>query len=179
MLAKAVEWGKIESNPARNAKFFKENNKRLRFLEKEEIKRLIETCSEQLKPIVILAVNTGRRSEILNLRWHDIDFKQNIIHLLDTKNGEKREVYIRETVRKILIRVFKHPGSPYVSTRKDGERIRDIKKPFFTAFKKAGIINFRSHDLRHIFASRLMMSGVVLKTVQELLEHRDIRMTLI
>ena len=178
-LSKAVEWGKIEDNPAKNIKFLKENNKRLRYLEKEEIRRLIDNCPKRIKAIVIVAINTGmRRGEILKLKWHDIDFKQNIIHVLDTKNGESREAYMNTTVRKALIGTLKHLDSPYIFSKKDGKRLKDIRKPFFTALKKASIIDFRFHDLRHTFASQLIMAGIDLKTVQELMGHRDIRMTL-
>jgi len=179
MFNKAVEWGKFQNSPAKNVKFLKEDNKRLRYLEREEIKRLIEACPPDLRPIVIIALNTGmRKGEILNLKWHNIDFKRGIIYLLDTKNGEKREVYMNDTVKRTLIRVRKHPDSPYVFCRKDGKPIKDIRKSFFTALKKAGIMNFRFHDLRHTFASQLVMNGVDLKTVQELMGHKDIRMTL-
>jgi len=69
MLSKAVEWGVLEDSPAKNIKFLRENNSRLRYLEKEEVKKLIDACAEHLRPIVILALNTGmRRGEIFNLK---------------------------------------------------------------------------------------------------------------
>ena len=179
MLNKAVEWGKLENSPAKNVKFLREPNGRLRYLEKEEIKRLLSNCSARIKPIVILAVFTGmRRGEILGLKWHDIDFQRGIIYLLDTKNGTKREVFMNDFVKKSLIKVFKHPESPYVFCNKDGKPYHDIRKSFFTALKKSGILNFRLHDLRHTFGSQLAMSGIDINTIRELLGHKDIRMTL-
>ena len=66
----------------------KEDNQRLRYLEKEEIDKLLANCCEHLKPIVVVALHTGmRKGEILGLKWHDIDIKRNIIYLLHTKNG--------------------------------------------------------------------------------------------
>lgn len=179
MFNRAVEWSKLERNPAKKVKLFKENNKRLRYLEKEEIVNLLSKCKGYLKPIVIVALNTGmRRGEILNLKWHDIDFRHNVIFLLDTKNGEKREVPINEQVKTALIRVRKHPNSPYVFCNKDGNPYRDIKKSFLNALRKSGINGFRFHDLRHTFASHLVMSGVDLNTVRELMGHKSLQMTL-
>ena len=171
-------WGKATSNPVKGVKLLKEDNKRLRYLEKEEIVKLLANCRQHLKPIVILALNTGmRRGEILNLKWRDVDIKRDVIYLLNTKSGEKREQPINEQVKTALIRTRKHPQSPYVFYKKDGSPIGDIKKSFFTALIKSGINNFRFHDLRHTFASHLVMSGVDLNTVRELMGHKSIEMT--
>jgi len=176
---KAVEWGKIENSPAKNVKFLREPSGRLRYLEKEEIKKLLSNCSAHLKPIVTLALFTGmRRGEILGLKWQDVDFQRGIIYLLDTKNGAKREVFVNALVRKALVCTRKNPESPYIFCAKNGRPYHDIRKSFWTALKKSGILNFRFHDLRHTFASQLVMAGVDINTVRELLGHKDIRMTL-
>ena len=177
---KAIVWKKFNGdNPVKGIKFFKENNIRLRFLEKEEIARLLSNSNDYLRPIVIVALNTGmRRGEIYNLKWHDIDFKRSIIYLLQTKNGEKREIPMNETIKAELIKVRKDPNSPYVFHNDDGRPFYNLRKSFFTACKKSGIINFRFHDLRHTFASQLVMSGVDLNTVRELLGHKSLEMTL-
>lgn len=178
MFNKAISWGKFSGkNPVKDIKFFKEQP-RLRFLEKEDIDKLLLNCSEHLKPIVILALHTGmRKGEILNLKWHDIDFNRGIIYLYQTKSGE-RQIRMNDEVKTTLIRIPKHPESFYIFCNKDGRPYGDIKKSFFTASKKAGIINFRFHDLRHTFASHLVMSGVDLNTVRELLGHKTLDMTL-
>lgn len=180
ILNRASAWGKFkDKNPVSSVKFFRENNGRLRFLEKEDIVKLLENCNDYLRPIVVVALNTGmRRGEIFNLKWHDIDFKRNIIYLLKTKGGEKREVPMNETVEDTLIKVRKHPESPYVFHGEDGKPFYNLRKSFFTACKKSDIINFRFHDLRHTFASQLVMSGVDLNTVRELLGHKSLEMTL-
>ncbi|MFH0732913.1 MAG: site-specific integrase, partial [Candidatus Omnitrophota bacterium] len=179
MLNKAVLWGKLSANPATKVRLLKENNARLRFLSKEEIMRLLGNCAEHLKPVVTLAVFTGmRKGEILNLKWQDIDIQRGLINIYDSKNGSKREAYINETVKRALIAVRKNPESPYVFFRKDGKPYYSLRKSFFTACNKSGILDFRFHDLRHTFASQLVMSGVDIKTVQELLGHKSIEMTL-
>lgn len=177
---KAIEWERYDGkNPVKKVKLFKENNKRIRFLEKEEITKLIDNSPEHFRPIIIVALNTGmRKAEILNLKWHDIDFKRGTIYLFETKNNEKREVPMNETVKIALIKVKKHPESPYVFPSKDGKPYTNIRKSFFTALKNAGIINFRFHDLRHNFCSHLAMSGVDLNTIRELVGHKSLEMTL-
>jgi integrase len=179
MFNKAILWGKTDCSPCKGVKLFKENNQRLRFLEKEEIDKLLSKCCEHLRPIATVALHTGmRKSEILGLKWHDVDIKRNIIHLSNTKNGEKREVPMNETVQKTLIGVRKNPESQYIFCNKDGKPYGDIKKSFFTAVTKSDIVDFHFHDLRHTFASQLVMSGIDLNTVRELLGHKSLEMTL-
>ena len=177
---RAIDWGRFRGeNPVRKVKFFKENNERLRYLEKDEIVRLLAACHKHLKPIVVVALNTGmRRGEILTLQWSDCDFKRDIIYLKNTKNGEPREVPMNTQVKAALVAVKKHPRSDYIFYNKDGSRIQAVKRSFFTALTKSDINNFRFHDLRHTFASHLVMSGVDLNTVRELLGHKSIAMTL-
>ncbi len=179
MLTKAVEWGKISDNQIAKVKLYKESNGRLRYLDKEEIEKLLRNCRGNLKPIIIIALNTGmRRGEIFNLKWQDIDFKNGIINIYITKNGEKKTIPMNEMVKTAFIRVRKHPESAYVFSNEKGEPTKDIRKSFFTACRKSGILNFRFHDLRHTFASHLVMAGVDLNTVRELMGHKKIEMTL-
>jgi|CXWL01.1.fsa_nt_gi integrase len=177
---KAIEWGKFNGeNPVKKVKFFRENNGRVRYLETEEITKLISNCKGNLRAIVIIAVNTGmRRSEIFGLKWVDIDFRRNLIYLLKTKNGEKREVCINENVKNALIGVRKHPKSPYIFCYKDGSPVKDIRKPWFKALKDSGITEFHFHDLRHTFCSQLMMGGANIIDVKELVGHKTLAMTL-
>ncbi len=179
MFSKAVIWGKLDINVTKAVQFLREPKGRLRFLEREEIIKLLANCNKKIRPIVVLALNTGmRKGEIFNLKWHDIDFKRNLITLLNTKNGEKREVPMNEQVKTALIRVPKHPESATIFYNADGKPLHDVRKSFFTALKKSGIKDFHFHDLRHSFASQLVMAGIDLNTTRELLGHKDMRMTL-
>jgi integrase len=177
---KALTWGKFSGeNPVKAVKLFKENNGRLRFLEKEEINKLIDNCNPFIRPIVAVAVNTGmRKGEIMGLKWRDIDFKRGIVHLANTKNGEKREIPLNENTINTLISVPKHHESELIFVKDNGQSYGDFKKSFFTACSKSGIKSFRFHDLRHTFASQLVMNGVDLNTVRELLGHKSMVMTL-
>ncbi|MBM3252801.1 MAG: hypothetical protein FJZ16_00920 [Candidatus Omnitrophica bacterium] len=177
---KAIDWGRFQGkNPVSKVGLLKVDNKRLRYLEKEEIPILLNNCSTHIKPLVIVALNTGmRKSELFNLKWQDIDCKRDTIQLLKTKNNKPRHIPMNELVKTTLIAVRKHPESPYVFTNRQGKPFVDIKRSFTTALKKSGIKDFRFHDLRHTFASQLVMNGVDLNTVRELLGHSSLEMTL-
>lgn len=177
MFNRAIAWSKTEENPVRKVKLFKEPNARTRYLEKAEIQRLIESCSPHLRPIVIVAVNTGmRKGEILKLKWNDIDFKTNLIYLIETKNNETRKAPMNDTVRRTLMKVPKHPDSPYVFCNAKGKPYANVRKSFDTALKKAEIKDFVFHSLRHTFCSHLVMLGIDLRTVQELMGHKSYAM---
>jgi integrase len=144
-------------------------------------------CDPHLKPIVVMALNTGcRKSEILNLQWDQVDLKHGFILLDHTKNGERKEIPINGTLKESLEALFQGTRERprrldipwvYYDTR-TGNSYQDIKRAFNTACFKAGIRDFHFHDLRHYFASHLVMSGFDLNTVRELLGHKTLTMTL-
>ncbi|MFH1800589.1 MAG: tyrosine-type recombinase/integrase [Candidatus Omnitrophota bacterium] len=178
MYSKAVEWGKATENPVKKVKFFKEDNRRLRFLSKEEIQILLGHCSPKLRAIVEVALNTGmRKGEIQGLKWEDVDYVNEVIALMQTKNDEKRYCPLNLNIRKALASIKRHSESSYVFCGEDGKPF-NFRKAFQTALKKSKIEDFRFHDLRHTFASHLAMSGVDLNTIRELLGHKSLEMTL-
>jgi integrase len=184
MFAKAVEWKLVDKsilNDILTVKQLTENNQRLRFLNLEEIPVLIDSCEKHLKPIVVTALNTGmRRGEILSLEWDKhINLRQGFIELDKTKNDEPRNIPINTTLKNLLQSISKRKDVPYVFFAPfSGQRYKGIKHSFKTALKTAKIKDFRFHDLRHTFASHLVMSGVDLATVAKLLGHKSIKMTL-
>jgi integrase len=177
MFNKAIEWDKMDSNPGKKVKLLRENNVRLRYLSSEEATMLFENCADHLKPIVLTALYTGmRKSEILKLKWEDVDLNQRIIFVRYTKNNQVREIPINNLLTDVLKSIkFK---SPYVFCNENGRPYANVRKSFASALRKACIEDFRFHDLRHTFASHLVMSGVDLMTVKELLGHKTIKMTL-
>jgi len=173
MFNKAIEWDNIKENPLRKIKFFKENNERVRFLEKEEIRRLLEVSEGYLRDALIAALNTGTRySELFNLKWSDVDFRRNLISIYKTKNKEKRVIPMNSLLMRTLLNIKERSASEYVFPNKN------VRLPFEKALKRAKISNFRWHDLRHSFASHLVMNGIDLVTIKELLGHKTIKMTL-
>jgi integrase len=126
---------------------------------------------------VTVAVHTGmRKGELLGLKWEQVNLEQGIITLYDTKNGERRDVPMDETVKAVL-RGMDRRGD-YIFSNEEGKALVRAQKSFEGALKKSGIEDFRFHDLRHTFASNLVMAGEDLNTVRELLGHKDLTMTL-
>lgn len=179
MFNRAIEWKKIKENPCKPVKLFKENNQRLRYLEREEIERLLNNSKGYLRSIIVTALFTGmRKSEILGLKWVDYDFGRGLIRLVRTKNNEIRTIPMNDLVKKALIAIPKHKDSPYIFCRYNGKQFRNVRKSFDKLLKVCRIEGFRFHDMRHTFASQLVMSGVDLNTVRELLGHKSLQMTL-
>lgn len=179
MFNRAVEWKKLAENPCHTVKFFKENNQRLRYLEQEDMKKLLDNSKGYLHAIVITALFTGmRKSEILGIKWKDCDFNRGLIRLTRTKNNETRTIPMSDKVKSALIAVHKHPESPYIFCKKNGKPFGNVRKSFDKLLETCKIDGFRFHDLRHTYASQLVMNGVDLNTVRELLGHKSLQMTL-
>lgn len=180
MLNKAVEWELLEVSPFRKGSrlTFKENNQRQRYLLEEEIEKLLASCSPHLLPIVEIALHTGmRKGELLGLTWDQV--RDGFIYLAETKSGQGRQIPLDERATQVIkeLKVRNKWGSPYVFLGPDGNQLKDVKKAFAGACRRAGIVDFTFHDLRHTFASHLVMKGANLKAVQRLLGHSDSKMT--
>jgi integrase len=179
MFVKALEWGKALDNPVRHQKPLRVNNRRLRYLSQEEMARLLDSADDVLSPVLIAALHTGlRRGELFSLTWRDVDFALGVIRVVETKNGERREIPMTDMLRATLQNLPRRLASDYVFPGKAGHGLVDIRKRFHRALQVADIEGFVFHDLRHTFASHLVMAGVDLMTVKEFLGHKDIKMTL-
>ena len=184
MFTKAADWNMVEEETLkriRKVKLLPENNRRLRYLSKEECKELVNSSESHLKPIITTALNTGmRKGEILNLKWDEnVDLKHGFILLGITKNFSRREVPINHTLRSTLQAITRRLDIPYVFyDQKTGKPYKDVKRSFKTAVRRAKIHDFKFHDTRHTFASHLAMAGVDLITIKELLGHKTLTMTL-
>ena len=177
MFSKATEWEMADGNPVKRVKLFREPKGRVKFLSLEQAATLAHECSDELRPIVVTALHTGmRRGEILRLKWEDVDLDRRLIYVRDSKNSESREVPIATPLFLILLAMEKR--SEFVFVRADGNPPIDIRGAYAGALKRAGIKDFTFHDLRHTFASHLVMSGVDLLTVKELMGHKTMEMTL-
>jgi len=174
------EWGWVKENPVTMILMEKEPKGRVRYLTDREFQTLYNACAEWLRPIVLVARHTGMRKEnILSLKWEQVDLYRKVIYLEHTKNGERLGIPLNETMMGLLKRLSKvrHIKSSYVFCHRNGKRFVELKTSFREALGKAGIEDFRFHDLRHCFASSLVQSGVDLYKVQMLLGHKESRMT--
>jgi integrase len=129
-------------------------------------------------------VNTGmRRGEILTLRWNQV--RNGFIYLEKTKTKNRREIPINADFSEVLDQIRREhvkreknfPTDEYVFLY-GSRHIKRLDRAFQGALKNAQIEDFRFHDLRHCFASHLVMRGASLKEVQELLGHKTMTMTL-
>ncbi|MCP3176333.1 site-specific integrase [Desulfuromonas sp. KJ2020] len=177
------EWGWVELNPVSRVKKPVEPRGRVRFLSDDERIGLLEACEKSylpsLHPIVVLALSTGmRQGEILRLKWCDIDFERRQLVIHETKNGERRVVPVVSQAYGLLREYgrVRPIGSEYVFPAGARSGIQAIRKAWEAALKKAGIKDFRFHDLRHSAASYLAMNGATLAEIAEVLGHKTLSM---
>ena len=177
-----IESGKVKENPARLVKHRQENNCRVRWLSGEEETRLrayIEaTCPEHM-PELDLALHTGLRlGELFGLVWENVNLSRRVLTVPRSKNGETRHVPPNSAALAALAELRKRSdGTGPVIRNLQGEPLAGPRHWFEPAIRKAKIRSFSWHCLRHTFASRLVMAGVDLRTVQELMGHKSISMT--
>jgi len=173
---------KVETNPARLIRQRRENNARTRWLFPEEESRLrivlLEKYPHRLAELE-LALNTGlRQGEQYSLTWADVDFERRILTVSKSKNGEMRHVPLNDSAIAALLTAKRHSnGQPQIFSNRFGDALKRPRQWFEEAIEEAKIVDFSWHDLRHTFASRLVMAGVDLRTVQQLMGHKTIGMT--
>jgi len=178
------EWQWCADNPVRKVSKPKEPRGRVRFLSEDERQRLLDSCqvsrNSSLYTIVVLALSTGaRRGELLSLHWSDVDLKRGMLTFRKTKNGETRAVPVTGYALDVLAHHTKsrRHNTTLVFPDRTGRRPAGIREAFEYAVKRAGITNFRFHDLRHSAASYLAMGGASLAEIAEVLGHKTLQMT--
>lgn len=186
---KAIAWDYLPEghNPCLRVEKYQEKKKE-RFLDNNELKQLTKTldfskelklsCSYVLGAIQMLTYTGCRKSEILTLKWKDVQLDQNCIHLKDSKNGEKI-VPLNSLSKGILESIKQQPNNPYVFCgKKPGKHLTDPKKTWTKIRKMLAIEDVRMHDLRHTFASMAIKSGLGIYEVSQLLGHKNIQTTM-
>jgi integrase len=177
------EWEWLDTSPLKKVKKPKEPRGRVRFLNDEEREALLTACRESdspfLFPMVVIAISTGmRHGEIAGLTWKNVDLKRKRIILEKTKNDERRNVPLTGLAYDLILTLSK-------VKRTDTELLFPGDKPhkpvvnriaFLNALNKAGIKDFRFHDLRHTAASYLAMNGATLAELADILGHKTLAM---
>lgn len=137
--------------------------------------------TDHLMPLVLVALNTGlRRGELFGLTWADVDTCNKVLTVrAETSKGQRtRHVALNAEALDVLKRwKSQGTGEGLVFPGRAGAPLTNINKSWAALCKSAKLENFRFHDCRHHFASKLAMAGVDLYTIKELLGHSDFSMT--
>ena len=172
----ALRRGYLEKNPAAGIKKLNELS-RLKTLSDSDIDKLIAGATNKLtRDLITFLIYTGcRKGEALNLKWDDVDLQNEVIAIKGTKTKYDRYIPISNVLKKVLEEINRQ--SDYVFCYK-GKKLSNFKGSFKTACRRAGIKDLRVHDLRHVFASKMVMSGTSLYITGNLLGHRTPQMTM-
>ena len=180
MFSVAVQKGMVDVNVAKKVPLPNPNNERDRILTQEEWSRLYENAASHIQPILLVAYHLGLRlGEILNLTWNRVDLKRGFIHLRtqDTKTNEDRLVPMTPAISECLLELSKVRS---LTTNRvilfEGRPVKSIKTAFHTAAEKAGIEDFRFHDLRHCAATNLRRAGIDTVTAMKIVGHKSEQM---
>lgn len=196
LFARAVEWEVLTASPMKKVKKQNEPDGKVRFLDPEEEQRLYDALDERRGSLrakygndhedaaevaIVVSLHTGlRRGELFKLHWSDIDLRHAFVTVLsvNAKSRRQRHVPLNAEALTVLTRWKARATNGLVFPNESGDApIRGLK--IWPEIRKAAkLVDFRWHDMRHHFASRLVMAGVDLNTVRELLGHADIKMTL-
>jgi site-specific recombinase XerD len=176
----AVKTHRVAANPVARVGRYRENESRLRWLRPEEEERIRKVLTNESQRWEFdLALHTGmRRGEQWGLKWRDVDLERGILTVRG-KTG-RRHVQANDVAIGALKRLSRYSGGKEFVCPDANETTvkRDWRRWLERAAADAGVEDFHWHDLRHTFASRLVMAGVDIRTVQELLGHKSIVMTM-
>jgi integrase len=172
-----IEKGYLDKNPAQKIKKLNTLS-RLKTLSDSDIEKLIAGATNKLtQDLITFLIYTGcRKGEALNLKWDDVDMQNDVIAIKGTKTKYDRYIPISKPLKELLSRIEKVQDVLYVFNR-NGAKLTDFKRSFHTACRNAGLKDMHIHDLRHVFASKMVMNGTSLFITGELLGHRTTQMT--
>ena len=196
-LKKAKQWRLIIENPCEYIPKLPINKGRTRFFSQEEIQLLLGNANLYLERFIRMGIYTGLRcGELLNLKISQIDFSNNVIHIVNdldfqTKSRKNRDVPIASELKDDLIYYVKYWVNPqtmkselrqdhqriYLFNKENGSKIGTMKRSYYNLMKKLNIKEVTIHTMRHTFASHLVMSGASIRTIQDFLGHSSISVT--
>ena len=174
----ATVYGHCDANPAAGVSMRREEQRIPEALTEVQVEALLRECSDAIRPVVTVAVDTGlRRSELFGLTWADVDLEEGKLTVGKSKTGDFRVVWLPDRSRQLLTeRKAQRVGRKVVDVRVFP--FADIKHGLDIAGKRAGIGHVHMHQLRHTYATRLRDQGVPLDRIKELLGHKTMTMVL-
>ncbi len=182
----AIKWEfyELSKNPTKGVDLLEENNQRGRYLTQQEVMRLFEVLDQypnkQIANVIKLLLYTGaRKREILDARWENLDLANRVLKVPLAKSGKPRFIVLSDAAVEIFSQIPRRPDVPWIFF--NDKTLKPISSFFATWDKirnKIGIAELRVHDLRHSFASFLVISGHSLYEVQKLLGHYDPKVTM-
>src|SRR5947207_8481972 len=161
MFSLAIEWDLLDESPMTGIRFLRENNARTPYLSLEESIRLIANCiAPHIRALVTVALHSGMRlGEILNLRWHDLDFASGFILVRDSKNGESRHVAHDATLSALFRAYPRRLGADLVFSSSSGGRIVGVRAGFLNTSKRPDITDLRFHYFRQSYPHPFALAG--------------------
>jgi integrase len=177
----AIDWDDFPGrNPVCKVRFFKEFNTGSRVLSPDEEKKLIDNAAPFMQDLIVFGLNTGLRvGEIFSLRWSNVNMTQNVLNVFAHKTWKTRTVPMNKEVRRVINAWSSNRKNDLVFYNSEtGKSFVDLKAGFGLACEKPGITGVTWHTLRHTFASRLIERGVDIVTVQQLLGHSTVTVTM-
>ncbi|MCH1449724.1 MAG: site-specific integrase [Litoricolaceae bacterium] len=182
-LGRAVKRGFLPHHPLADFKQLPEDHHRVRYLlndERERFMAQLDKRNDFLKPFCLVALNTGmRRNEILSMRYEHLDLTARVIRIPETKSGKHQTVPMNDKVLQAIKGWSggKLPSRGFIFANSDGAQRHGRMKVWDRFIDSCDIDDFRIHDMRHDFASQLVLKGVNIYEVQKLMRHSDIKLT--
>lgn len=183
MLNCAVDWNYIDEAPKVQMMQYEQNNIMRELKAAEEVQLLNEAEKSEaryLKNLIVFALETGmRKGEILKLKFEQIDFDENLIHVINTKSYKDRFIPITERLLEVLKeqQSIKNRSGYVFENPETSDRYNCIDRAYKTARRKAKLTDLRFHDLRHTFAMRFLRSGGSIFTLSKILGHESVSTT--
>jgi integrase len=171
----AVEWGDLHDNTAQGVRLPKQPEGKTRYLTPGELRAALEIAPEWMRAPMALAACTGlRRGSLLGLHWMDIDTKQRLIYVRQTKAGPVQVIPLSSAAMQVLASLPQRAASDLIFASVNAQRLSVYVR---RAFAKLGIDDASFHSLRHTAASWMVQQGVDLYAVGQFLGHKTPRMT--
>lgn len=182
---KAIALGYTRENPVKGFGRPAEAARSIPYVMPEAQRLLVDVCPSSMKPLVLLALDTGlRQGELLRLEWSDVDLARRVLCVRTSKNKRPREVPLTARACELLTHLHKQRGPipmegadrvlSWMPTKWGG----NATKRFQVATRAAGLPHLRFHDLRHLFGSNCAQAGVPIPDIAKLMGHKTLTMAL-